>query len=118
MAQKLLSICIPTYNRESRLEKTIDNIISQALEFRDKVEICISDNASTDGTKKVITKFKEKYPDLVKYNVNEENLGYDRNLLKVVLMAKGRFAWTFGDYSFIANEKYLIDLVQIYPIIV
>ena len=84
------------------------------MEFRDKVEICISNNASTDNTKEVVTKFKEKYPDLIKYYESEENFGYDNNLLKVVSMAEGKFAWTFSDYSFIVDGglKEVINFIE------
>ena len=112
--QKLLSICIPTWNRAPILEKTLNNVISQALEFKDKVEICVSNNASTDNTKEVVMKFKEKYPDLIKYNENEKNLGCDRNILKVISMAEGRFAWPFGDRYFIVNGglKEVINFIE------
>lgn len=114
MGQKLLSICIPTWNRARYLESTLDNIISQALEFRDKVEICVSNNASTDNTRAVVMKFKEKYPDLIKYYESEKNFGYDNNLLKVVSMAEGRFAWTFGSYCFIGDGclKEVINFIE------
>lgn len=114
MSQKLLSICIPTRNRAQVFQKTLDNIISQALEFRDKVEICISNNASTDNTREVVMRFKEKYPDLIIYNENEKNIGFDKNLLKVIKIAEGRFAWTFGDYSFFAEGglKEVINFIE------
>jgi len=50
--QPLLSICIPTYNRAEYLEEAIYNIVTDDA-FCDKVEIIISDNASTDNTKQV-----------------------------------------------------------------
>ena len=114
MGQKLLSICIPTWNRASVLEKTLNNIVSQALEFKDKVEICISNNGSTDNTKEVVMKFKEKYPDLVKYNENEKNLGFDKNLLKVLEISQGHFAWTFSDDDSIVNNglKEVINFLE------
>jgi len=97
MSQKLLSICIPTYNRADCLTRLLNNIISQALQFRDNVEICISSNGSTDNTKEVVAIFKEEYPDLIKYGENEKNLRFDRNVLKVVSMAEGEFVWTCSD---------------------
>ncbi|MCJ7571851.1 MAG: glycosyltransferase [Candidatus Thermoplasmatota archaeon] len=104
MNQKLLSICIPTWNRAPILETTLNNIITQALEFKDKVEICISNNGSTDNTRKLVMKFKEKYPDLIKYNENKKNLGFDINLLKVIDMASGNFVWTLSDDDFIVKD--------------
>lgn len=115
MEQKLLSICIPTWNRASVLERTLNNIISQALEFKDKVEICISNNGSTDNTKEVVMKFKEKHPEiLIKYNENERNLGPDKNLLKAIDMAEGDFAWTSSDDDSIANNgvKEVINFLE------
>ncbi|MBR7037253.1 glycosyltransferase [bacterium] len=60
--QPILSICIPTYNREVYLKRLVDSIISQK-EFvdTDDIEIVISDNASTDSTKDMINKYINKY---------------------------------------------------------
>jgi len=116
MKQKLLSICIPTWNRATDLKKSLNNIIPQALEFKDKVEICISNNGSTDNTKEVVMNFKEKYPDLIKYNENEKNLGFDKNLLKVINTAEGDFAWTLSDDDLIVKDgiktviKFIIEI--------
>lgn len=109
-------MCIPTYNRVSDLENLLNDIIPQALEFRENVEICISNNASTDDTKKVVMNFKEKYLDLIKYNENKKNLGFDRNLLTVINMASGKFVWTLSDDDFIVKDgiktvvKFIIEI--------
>src|SRR4030042_2276184 len=102
--QKLLSICVPTYNREDCLKRLLDNIIPQVLESKEKIEVCISNNASTDNTKKIVMMFKEKYTDLLKYSENKENLGFDRNVLRVVNMAEGEFIWTLSDDDLIVGN--------------
>ncbi len=114
MSQKLLSICIPTYNRADCLKRLLHNIIPQALEFKDKIEVCISNNASPDNTKKIVMIFKEKYPDLIKYNENKKNLGPDRNILKVVSMAEGEFIWTSSDDDLIVKNglKEVIEFLR------
>lgn len=66
----LLSICIPTYNRASILEKTLDSIV---LQLDDDIEIVISDNCSTDNTEEVGRKYAGKY-DNIKYYRNEVNV--------------------------------------------
>lgn len=93
----LLSIAIPTHNRAAYLEKLLNNILPQAKELEERVEICISNNDSTDNTQEVVMNFKEKYPGLINYNKNKKNLGFDRNILKVIKMSKGNFVWLFGD---------------------
>ena len=98
MHQKpLLSIAIPTYNRAGFLENLFHNIMPQAKALEGMIEICISNNASSDNTSAMVMSFKDKYPDLIKYNENEKNLGYDRNILKAIELAVGEFIWTFGD---------------------
>lgn len=72
----LLSICIPTYNRSSYLEKTLDSIINQNG-FDNRVEIIISDNCSTDDTRDLCLKYSEKFHN-IKYFCNDSNLA-DRN---------------------------------------
>ena len=93
----LLSIAIPTYNRACFLENLLNNTLPQARELEGGVEICISNNGSTDNTDEVVRNLKQKYPDLIKYNENKKNLGLDRNLLKLMEMSNGSFIWTFGD---------------------
>ncbi len=93
----LLSIAIPTYNRAVCLEKLLNNILPQAKKIEEKIEICISNNGSTDNTREVVMKFAKEYPGLINYHENEKNLGIDKNVLLVIEMAVGQFMWTFGD---------------------
>lgn len=104
--QKLLSMCIPTYNRADCLKRLLDNIIPQILESGEVIEVCISNNGSTDNTREIVINFKEKYPDLIKYSENEENLGFDRNVFRVVNMAEGEFVWTFSDDDLIVENGF------------
>lgn len=91
-----LSICIPTYNRELFLADTLESIITQLdTDIRSSVEICISDNASTDNTEDLVEKYSEVHPHIV-YHKWPQNMGADRNYLKVVEIAHGEFCWLFG----------------------
>ena len=49
--QKMVSICIPTYNRKEYLKETIESILGQT--YKD-YEIVIVDDGSTDGTEEMI----------------------------------------------------------------
>lgn len=93
----ILSIAILTWNRGPYLKNLLNNILPQAKELKGEVEICISNNGSTDNTDEIVRNFKQKYPDLIRYNENKKNLGFDRNFLKVMEMSKGSFIWTLGD---------------------
>lgn len=93
----LLSICIPTYNRAGYIGETLESVISQYEKSWDGVvEICVSDNASTDDTGRVVSRAAEKSPVPILYSRNETNIGADRNYLKVISIAHGRYCWFLG----------------------
>ncbi len=97
--QKLLSICIPTFNRRDFLRYNLLSLTDQfdvEPSLLDMVEVIISDNASSDGTKEMVAGFIEKYPNIV-YNYNETNLGFDRNLNKTIKLASGKYCFSLGD---------------------
>ena len=60
MQQRLLSIIIPTYNSASFIGQTIEACLVQDYP-KDKIEIIVVDDASTDGTKAVVTRYPVKY---------------------------------------------------------
>ena len=87
-----LSICLPTYNRAERLKDALDALAAQA---GDGVEICVSDNGSTDATPEVLAAAAKKFP--LKWRRSDRNRGVARNILDVVAMASGDFCWLVGD---------------------
>lgn len=90
----LLSLCIPTYNRAEYLEEAIINIIQDDA-FGDKVEIVISDNASTDNTQSIGERYSHKYPNISYYR-NSHNVR-DQNFILVLQRAKGKYIRLFND---------------------
>lgn len=89
-----LSICIPTYNRAAFLPTLLESIAVQDADLS-VVEVVISDNASTDDTRQIVEGFAAAgLP--VRYFCNEENEGADRNYLRSVERATGRFCWLMG----------------------
>lgn len=101
-----LSICIPTYNRKDFLKELIKSIIREDKEK--EIEICISDNASTDGTEEMIKEFIENNVN-IKYHRNSQNIGADLNYLKCVELATGDYCWLMGsDDALIKNSLKVI----------
>lgn len=93
----LLSIAIPTYNRENYLGKLLENITRQAETLTGNVEICVSNNGSSDNTAKIMADFESRHPELINYNENPQNMGLDKNMIKVMEMSRGKFVWLLGD---------------------
>lgn len=94
-----LSICIPTFNRAKVLGELLASIYPQAA---DEVEIVISDNASTDDTEEMVMRWKRQLPRIV-YHRWPENMGADRNFLKVVELANGEYCWLMGSDDLVAE---------------
>lgn len=94
----VLTICIPTYNRCQELENLLLSIVRQIDETKfHRIEIAVSDNASTDDTDQMISSLKNKYPNIrLEYYRNSSNLGADMNYLKAVEIAHGEYAWLMG----------------------
>ncbi|MDR1696405.1 MAG: glycosyltransferase [Endomicrobium sp.] len=91
-----ISICIPTYNKAKYLDFALDSIVKQLDDtIKNKIEICISDNASTDNTIRVIENYKSIHHHITYFRQNE-NKGYDFNLLKSVEIASGKYCWLLG----------------------
>lgn len=115
MNRPILSICIPTFNRDGCLRTCLESITEQFKDhhiFR-QVEVVISDNASTDGTFEVVNCFREKYSNIY-YFRNEINLGFDRNLLKVIDSGRGEYCLTIGDDDalFPGGIGYIIEKIK------
>ena len=65
-----LAICIPTHHgRAATLRVLLDSILSQGgVPSGDEIEICISDNASTDGTANLVAEVERVSPFPVRYH--------------------------------------------------
>jgi hypothetical protein len=77
------SICIPNYNYERYLGRTIQSILDQDYK---ELEILVSDNASTDGSVELVKKFGDPR---IQVHVNACNVGFGGNLDRSARMASG-----------------------------
>ena len=91
MKQPILSICIPTKNRGSNLQVSLEKITNDAIfKNTDKVQVVISDNCSDDNTQDICLSFQKKYPDKIVYKRQDRDL-HDKNFIEVLNLGKGRY---------------------------
>lgn len=99
----LLSICIPTFNREQLLKQAIESILSQVdQEIKNEMELVISDNYSSDDTGIVVERIRSKSKTPIRYFKNEKNVGFDGNVVLAVGRAIGQYIWILGDDDLLA----------------
>ena len=92
----LLSICIPTFNRNNSLKNCLNSILISDKFSKDfNYEVCISDNCSDEDVSSTVFEFKSKLN--IVFNINSKNLGFTRNAIKCVSMSRGKFVWMIGD---------------------
>ncbi len=97
MGKKLLSICIPTWNRKAKLARVLASIEKGIRGFEDEVEVCVSDNGSSDGSREYLEEYSKSAPFGIRTFFGEKNEGFDRNLLRVITMGRGKWLWMMGD---------------------
>jgi glycosyltransferase involved in cell wall biosynthesis len=69
----MISVVIPTYNRQDYIERAIDSVLNQT---RQASEILVVDDASTDGTDQVMEQIISSYPQAgIKFLRGAENQG-------------------------------------------
>jgi glycosyltransferase involved in cell wall biosynthesis len=96
MTEKLISICIPSYNRPKEIRRLLDSIDSTHV---DDIEIVICEDKSPKRleVRAQVMDYKASSKYDVNYIENEENCGYDKNLRNLIRAAKGHFVMFMGD---------------------
>lgn len=89
LVSKKISVCVVVYNGEKYLAEALDSILMQQLE--NPIEIEIGEDVSTDNTLEICKNYKNKYPDIIKLHINEENLGYSWNFYRTLERCKGDY---------------------------
>ncbi|MCR5136283.1 MAG: glycosyltransferase [Oscillospiraceae bacterium] len=87
-----VSVLCATYNHEEYLAQTLESFVSQKTDF--PFEILVNEDASTDGTREILRRYAEKYPELIRPFYQDENL-YSR---RINLYDKVLFPEVRGEY--------------------
>ena len=77
ISEPVVSICCITYNHEKYIEEAIDSFLMQETNF--PFEVVIGEDCSPDNTRKIVEKYKENYPNIIKLIVSENNVGMQAN---------------------------------------
>lgn len=104
-----VSIIIPTYNRREFLEQALESVLEQDYE---KLEIIVSDNASTDGTQEMMQDFL--LDERVKYHKHDHNIGAAANHQYALYeLATGKFALVLSDDDYLIDNSYISKAVEL-----
>lgn len=101
------SIVIPTYNRADKLKVALRQLLVQDF---NNFEIVVSDNCSTDDTRKVVDSFKSSK---IRYFRNNINLDVIPNIRKAIKLSKGEYVFLHGDDDFLLKKNVLSKVFRI-----
>lgn len=108
---KILTICIPTYNRPKALKDQLQVILPQ---LNNEVKLVVRDNHSSYDLKKVLPELNyEKF----EYVRNDFNIGADANIARCLETCNTKWLWILGDDDLIKNDSVLniLDLLKSNP---
>ena len=84
-----VSIICTVFNKEPWLKKTIESFLAQKTEF--SFEIILVDDASTDGSRKIIADYQASHPDLIRAFYQDENQGIATTWVTICKEARGQY---------------------------
>ncbi len=102
----LVSVIVPTYNREKLIPQAIDSVLAQTYK---NWELIIVDDRSTDGTKELVKKYIEK-DNRIKYILNTHNQGPSGARNQGLEIAKGEYI-AFLDSDDVWRKNHLKDAI-------
>ncbi len=84
-----LSVAVLCYNHAPFLKKALESVLMQEVDFR--MEIIIGDDASTDGSQKILEEIKTRHPDKIQLILKEKNEGVFKNIMSVLEACSGEY---------------------------
>jgi glycosyltransferase involved in cell wall biosynthesis len=102
----IFSVITVTYNAANVLEDTIKSVINQSYK---KIEYIIIDGDSSDGTKGII----EKYKDKVAYWISEPDKGLYDAMNKGLKKTTGDYVWFLNAGDSLKHENTLSELTTL-----
>lgn len=98
-----ISILLLTCNHKKYVKQTLDSIIKQKINV--PYEIVIADDASIDGTQKILIEYKKKYPERISLYLKKRNSCHPTKCLYYLLSkARGKYFATIEGDDYWADE--------------
>ena len=105
---KVLSICIPSYNMEQFLQRCVDSMLME--EVLDQLEIIIVNDGSKDRTLEIANDYKERYPQSVVV-IDKPNGHYGSCINASLKIASGKY-FRIVDADDWVDSRALVEFVH------
>ncbi|AOY75660.1 glycosyltransferase [Clostridium formicaceticum] len=105
-----VSVLMLTYNHENYIKEAIESVLRQDTSFT--YELVIGEDCSTDNTRKIITAYKKEYPDIIKLNLHNRNVGGRKNFISTLPMCQGQYVALLEGDDYWTDEKKLQKQIE------
>lgn len=116
MGKPLLSVYIISYNHRSYIELAIESVLMQKVNFT--WEIVIADDCSIDGTREIIERYANQYPDIIRTIFQPVNVGPTENWIELLKNLRGKYVACLDGDDYWTNPLKLqkqVDFLEANP---
>ncbi len=86
--QPLVSVLMPSHNHEAFVAEAIESVLVQTYPH---VELIVCDDASTDGTRRIIQAYAARYPEKIRATQHQQNKGVSQTWNDCLAASRGTF---------------------------
>ncbi|WP_146028953.1 glycosyltransferase, partial [Mesotoga sp. B105.6.4] len=101
----LVSVFMITYNHEKYIAQAIESALMQKTDFN--YEIVIGEDCSTDRTREIVVDYANRYPEIIKPILHENNVGAKANSESVRKACSGKYV------AILEGDDYWIDPLKL-----
>jgi glycosyltransferase involved in cell wall biosynthesis len=105
-----LSVIMPVYNGEAYLAQAINSVIKQSYR---NFELIIIDDASQDGSGKIIERFVKRYPSRILAFQNDKRVGRARTLNRQIALSRGDFIARMDAVDIALPERFATQIAYL-----
>ncbi|RYD73169.1 MAG: glycosyltransferase [Verrucomicrobiaceae bacterium] len=99
-----VSVAMVTYRHAPFLAQAIESVLNQQTDF--PVELVIGEDCSPDRTREIAREYAARYPDRIRLQLPDENIGLTKNLSRTISACRGQYvAWLEGDDYWTSPHK-------------
>jgi glycosyltransferase involved in cell wall biosynthesis len=108
-----VSVVVATYNHADLIDEALASVFAQETDF--ETEVIISEDASTDGTRQIVERWRARFPDKTRLLLSDRNLHSNEVIRRGFHAARGDYvALIDGDDYWLsphklANQAALLD---------
>ncbi len=111
MTEPILTVIMSCYNQAEYIRQAIDSVLMQKTNFPFK--LVITDDYSTkDNSREIIKEYASRYPDKIETLLNEKNVRYLANILRVKSNMHTEYFTLLDADDYWTDENYLQDAVD------